>query len=80
MAENPIDLDRKRQSRVARPGNGNGGGNGVRERLARLEAHMEHLATKADLQAMKSDLLKWMMGVIAVSTIALTAAVMRSFF
>ncbi|MCY3819782.1 MAG: hypothetical protein OXH52_10545 [Gammaproteobacteria bacterium] len=64
------------------PPNGNGPSSSrlaaVEVRLAALEAHFEHVATKADLEKAKSDLIKWMMGAIAVSTMALTAAVIRS--
>ena len=59
-----------------RPTNGdNGGGGDSRERLVRLETRMDYVATKSDLTEMESRLVKWMMGAITVSTIALTAAV-----
>ena len=34
------------------------------ERLARLEAGQEHLATKADLAALEARLVKWMVGLM----------------
>ena len=55
----------------ARPsGNGPGNGGNAGERLARLEANMGHLATKADLGALKSDLLKWQIGILITVVIA----------
>ena len=57
----------------------NGGPSG--ERLARLEANMDHLATKADLQTLKSDLLKWQIGIlvtaILVSCLGTAALIVR---
>ena len=51
-----------------------GGGDGdarlaaVEARLAAMEAYVQHLATKEDIQSMKSSLLIWGMGIlIAVS-------------
>ena len=53
------------------------------ERLARLEGAYEHLATKADVAVLKSeianlkaDLLKWMVGMMISSVaLAVTAAI-----
>ena len=51
------------------------------ERLARLEGAYEHLATKADVAVLKSeianlkaDLLKWMVGMM-ISSVALAVTV-----
>ena len=33
------------------------------ERLTALETDRKHLATKADLERMKSDLIKWIVGI-----------------
>ena len=52
----------------------NGGNGDVRERLKALETEMRHVATKADLKATESSLIKWMMGAIAASTITLVVA------
>ena len=50
------------------------------QRLAKLEAKMEGVATKADLHQMETKLIKWMMGTIITTSIALTAVVARTFF
>lgn len=67
--------DKRRNSDFA---NGNGGNSDVRERLAKLEAQVEHLATKADIKSMENSLIKWMMGTIAVSALTLIVAVIRT--
>ena len=36
----------------------------LEERVSRLEGGYEHLATKADLQAMETRLIKWMIGMM----------------
>ena len=46
-------------------GNGDSSGPDYGERLAAIEAHLQHVATKADLKEMKSDLLKWQIGILA---------------
>ena len=58
------------------PGHGNGGrGSGdPGERLARLETNMAHLATKADLLSLKSDMLRWQIGILITVIIACVAA------
>ena len=43
------------------------------ERLARLEAGQEHLATKADLAALEARLVKWMVGLMLGAVVAATA-------
>ena len=43
------------------------------ERLARLEAGQEHLATKADLAALEARLVKWMVGLMLGAIVAATA-------
>ena len=70
---------------------GNGGGNGrrltaIEARLARLEAHLQHIATREDIEKLRADIaegqnntLKWLVGIIAAAGITLAAAVMRLF-
>lgn len=69
-------------------GDDNGGGGGPRhgERLARIEAHLEHVATREDVAEIKalierkeSTMLRWLVGVIAVAAISLLAALLRTF-
>ena len=61
------------------------GGN-VGERLARLEAHLEHLATKEGLGEIKTlisdreaKMLRWLIGITSVAAISLVAAIVRTF-
>ena len=52
----------------------------VEERLARIEGGYEHVATKADLERMKSDLIRWTVGVMLAgltAAVGLTAVVVR---
>ena len=50
------------------------------ERLARIEAKLEHMATKEDMQGLRAELIKWMVGTgIGVAGVAATlvAVLMR---
>ena len=52
----------------------------VEERLARIEGGYEHVATKADVERMKSDLIRWTVGVMLAgltAAVGLTAVVVR---
>jgi len=44
----------------------------VEERLAKLDTRVEYLATKEDLQAMQSTMLKWGIGIIVTSIIGVS--------
>ena len=83
MAEVEEDLDRRRQLRGQTAGRKNGSSdNGFDVRLARLEervdAMRETMATKADLQKMENNLIKWMIGMYVASGITLVVAVVRT--
>jgi len=69
-------------------GDDNGGGGGPRhgERLARIEAHLEHAATREDVAEVKalierkeSTMLRWLIGIIAIAAVSLMAALLRTF-
>lgn len=61
------------------PGNGNGTRlRALEERLARIEAILPYLATREDLQKEINRLLRWLIGVLITSVLALVAAVLRS--
>ena len=50
------------------------------ERLVRIEATLEHMATKEDMQGLRAELIKWMVGTgIGVAGVAATlvAVLMR---
>ena len=52
----------------------------VEERLARIEGGYEHVATKADVEHMKSDIIRWTVGVMLAgltAAVGLTAVVVR---
>ena len=68
-----------------RGGNGNGGSiHG--ERLARIEAKMEHMATREDIASVKTLIaeketttLRWLIGIIALAAISLLTILIRMF-
>lgn len=73
---------------VGRHGGAGNGGN-LGERLARLEAHMEHLATKADVEALKTvlveaigkketSMLRWQIGIVVTTALILVVAAVVS--
>lgn len=68
---------------AGRGGGGRGGDFG--ERLARVETHLEHVATKADVEALKTALvdalskrhsvmLQWQIGIVVASALILIVA------
>ena len=80
---NVVDLPEGRPS----PGGGGNGGSGHGERLARIEARMEHVATREDLakietliERKESTMLRWLLGIMAVAGISLVVALIRVFF
>ena len=80
---NVVDLPEGRPS----SGGGGNGGPGHGERLARIEARMEHVATREDLakievliERKESTMLRWLLGIMAVAGISLVVALIRLFF
>ena len=68
-----------------RGGNGNGGSN-YGERLARIEAKMEHMATREDIASVKTLIaeketttLRWLIGIIALAAISLLTVLIWTF-
>lgn len=64
----------------------NSGGTGHGERLARIEAKMEHVATREDLakievliERKESTMLRWLLGIMAVAGVSLVVALIRVF-
>lgn len=77
-----IDLPEGRPS----SGSGGNGGTGHGERLARIEAKMEHVATREDLakievliERKESTMLRWLLGIMAVAGVSLVVALVRVF-
>ena len=73
---------------AGRPSSGGGGNGGSDhgERLARIEAKMEHVATREDLKKVEvlierkeSTMLRWLLGIIAVAGVSLVVALIRMF-
>ena len=63
-----------------------GGGDNVRERLARIEATLEHVATRENVSDVKmlierkeTTMLRWLLGILATAAIAMIVALIRSF-
>ncbi|MXY53857.1 MAG: hypothetical protein F4Y86_15225 [Gammaproteobacteria bacterium] len=59
---------------------------GLEQRVAAIEATLEHLATKADIESVKAliaeretTMLRWLMGMVAASALAVTIALVRTF-
>lgn len=47
----------------------------IRERLVKIETKLDHVATAAALESVRSDLIKWFVGTaVALGAIAFTAA------
>ena len=76
----PVRDDEEPAAAAGRGGGGRGGDFG--ERLARLEAHLEHVAKKEDVQALKTDLveaigntessmLRWQLGIVLAAGLLL---------
>ena len=68
------------------PGGTGNGRSGHGERLARIEARMEHVATREDVSEVKilierkeSTMLRWLLGLMVVAGISLLAALIRTF-
>ena len=73
---------------LPRPVTGNGGGNGhdLHGRVSALEAHLQHLATKEDIQRVEgliaqreASMLRWLIGILAVASISLAVVLIRMF-
>ena len=68
------------------PGGTRNGGSGNGERLARIEARLEHVATREDVSEVKvlierkeSTMLRWLLGLMVVAGISLLAGLTRTF-
>ena len=55
-------------------GDGGGGTGNLGERIASLEAHVQYLATKEDLERSSKNALKWVVGIMITSLLAAVAA------
>ena len=53
--------------------------NSLEDRVSELEANQQNLATKADLDEAKVDLIKWMVG-LAVAGIAIQSGLIAGLF
>ena len=70
-----------------RPAQGGGnGGSGYGERLVRIEAKMEYVATREDvtkvevlIERKEATMLRWLLGILAVASVSLVVALIRLF-
>ena len=69
-----------------RPAQGGNGGSGYGERLARIEAKMEYVATREDvtkvevlIERKETTMLRWLLGILAVAGVSLVVALIRLF-
>ena len=67
-------------------GSGGNGGSNHGERLARIEAKMEHVATREDIakvetliERKEATMLRWLLGILAVAGVSLVVALIRVF-
>lgn len=65
-------------------GGGDGGGQNLGGRIATLEAHLQHLATKEDIQRVEkliaqreAGLLRWLIGIITIALISIFVTLLR---
>ena len=81
---NPIPDDEDPAAAVGGRGRGGRGGD-FGERLARVETHLEHVATKADVEALKTALvdainqkhsvmLQWQIGIVVAAAVIMIVA------
>ena len=67
-------------------GSGSGDDGNYGERLARIESKMGHMATREDVQEVKtlierkeSTMLRWLLGMLVVALVSLGVALFRTF-
>ncbi len=60
-------------------GGGQGGGDDTRERLARIENELTHLAKREDIKDMEAKIMKWLLTILSAAMIAVLAALVRTF-
>ena len=68
-------------------GNGPNGNDDLRERVIAIETEMNHLATKRDIEEIKTLIsdkenaqLKWLIGLIVIGLFSMGTAIVRSFY
>ena len=54
-------------------------GESVGARLAELETEIKHLATKADIKAMESSMLKWQLAILIGVILAFVGIIFKAF-
>lgn len=81
--ENVVDLTPEGKPSV---GGGGNGGSSHGERLARIEAKMEYVATREDvtkvevlIERKEATMLRWLLGILAVAGVSLIVALVRVF-
>ena len=57
-----------------------GGGGDIRERLARIENELKHLAKREDIKDMEAKIMRWLLGLVSTALIAVAIALIRTFF
>ena len=81
------DVDRPNVVPIQRAGGGSGGDGNFGERLARIESRMDFMATREDVQEVKTlierkeaTMLRWLLGLLVVALVSLGVALVRTFF
>lgn len=58
---------------------GQGGGDDTRERLARIENELTHLAKREDIKDMEAKIMRWLLTILSAAIIAVLVALVRTF-
>ena len=81
------DVGRPNVVPMQRSGGGSGDDGSHGERLARIESKMDYMATREDVQEVKTlierkeaTMLRWLLGMLVVALVSLGVALVRTFF
>lgn len=81
------DVGRPTVVPIQRSVGGSGGDGNHGERLARIESKMDYMATREDVQEVKTlierkeaTMLRWLLGLLVVALVSLGVALVRTFF
>ena len=81
------DVGRPTVVPIQRAGGGSGDDGNHGERLARIESKMDYMATREDVQEVKTlierkeaTMLRWLLGLLVVALVSLGVALVRTFF
>ena len=56
-----------------------GGGDDIKERLARIETELKHVAKREDVKDMEAKIMRWLLTMVFGAGVATVAALVRTF-